>query len=52
MANKKRVQISFTAEQYALLEKLAKEKGFSKSAIVVLAIEQFDALNKDGKERK
>lgn len=52
MTNKKRVQISFTAEQYDLLVKLAKKKGFSKSAIVVLAIEQFAALNEDDKERK
>ena len=35
--NKKRVSIGLTDKQYELVEKLAKEKGFSKSAIFVLA---------------
>lgn len=39
--NKKRVQVSFTDEQHKMLVDLAKEKGFSKSAIVVLALEEY-----------
>lgn len=39
--NKKRVQVSFTDEQHKILVDLAKEKGFSKSAIVVLALEEY-----------
>lgn len=39
--NKKRVSIGLTEEQYDLVEKLAKEKGFSKSAIFVLALEEY-----------
>lgn len=38
---KKRVQISFTDEQYEDLVRLAKSKGFSKSAIIVLALEEY-----------
>lgn len=33
--------ISLTLEQNEMLEKLAKEKGFTKSAIVALALEEF-----------
>ena len=39
--NKKRVSIGLTDRQYELVEKLAKEKGFSKSAIFVLALEEY-----------
>lgn len=41
MTNKKRVQISLTKEQYFLLENISKEKGFSKSAILALALEEY-----------
>ena len=37
----KRVQVSFTDEQHQMLVDLAKSKGFSKSAIVVLALEEY-----------
>lgn len=40
-SQKKRVMISLTEEQNNELEKLAKEKGFSKSAIVVVALEEY-----------
>lgn len=39
--NKKRVQVSFTDEQHQMLVDLAKSKGFSKSAIIVLALEEY-----------
>ena len=39
--DKKRVQGSFTDEQHQMLVDLAKSKGFSKSAIVVLALEEY-----------
>ncbi|WP_262350499.1 ribbon-helix-helix domain-containing protein, partial [Lactiplantibacillus plantarum] len=32
--NKKRITVSLTEDQYFTLENLAKEKGFSKSAIL------------------
>lgn len=38
---KKRIQVSFTDYQVELLDKLAKEKGFSKSAILALALEEY-----------
>lgn len=41
MTNKKRVQISLTKEQYLKLENISKEKGFSKSAILALALEEY-----------
>lgn len=41
MTNKKRVQISLTKEQYSNLENISKEKGFSKSAILALALEEY-----------
>lgn len=41
MTNKKRVQISLTKEQYLNLENISKEKGFSKSAILALALEEY-----------
>lgn len=39
--DKKRIMISLTKKQNDELEKLAKEKGFSKSAIIVLALEEY-----------
>lgn len=39
--NKKRVQVSFTDEQHQMLVDLARSKGFSKSAIIVLALEEY-----------
>lgn len=41
LASKKRVQISLTDNQIDILGKLAKEKGFTKSAIVALALEEY-----------
>ncbi len=38
---KKRIQVSFTEHQVELLNKLSKEKGFSKSAILALALEEY-----------
>ncbi|MFJ7371691.1 ribbon-helix-helix protein, CopG family [Lysinibacillus sp. NPDC098008] len=48
--NKKRVSIGLTKSQYDLVEKLAKEKGFSKSAIFVLALEEY--ARKDSEQKK
>ena len=39
--NKKRIMISLTKEQDEELKKLAKKKGFSKSAIVAIALEEY-----------
>lgn len=39
--NKKRISVSLTKDQNEELERLAKEKGFSKSAIIALALERF-----------
>lgn len=39
--NKKRIMISLTETQNNELEKLAKKRGFSKSAIVALAIDEY-----------
>lgn len=41
MSRKSRIQISLTDEQIEELERLAKEKGFTKSAIIALAIEEY-----------
>ncbi len=38
---KKRIQISLTEYQIELLGELAKKKGFSKSAILALALEEY-----------
>ena len=40
-SNKKRIMISLTEEQNNDLENLAKERGFTKSAIVAIAIEEY-----------
>ena len=50
MRKKKRVWIGLTEKQYELAEKLSKEKGFSKSAIFVLALEEY--ARKDSEEDK
>lgn len=39
--DKKRISISLTDEQYELVNDLSKSKGFSKSAIFVLALEEY-----------
>lgn len=44
--DKKRVQVSFTDEQHKMLVDLAKSKGFSKSAIIVLALEEYLKMQK------
>lgn len=44
--DKKRVQVSFTDEQHQMLVDLAKSKGFSKSAIIVLALEEYLKMQK------
>ena len=41
MSTKKRVSIGLTDEQYKLVDDLAKSRGFSKSAIFVLALEEY-----------
>lgn len=41
MAKKRRLQVSLTEQQYDELERIAREKGFSKSAILVLALEEY-----------
>lgn len=41
MTTKKRLQVSLTEEQYSNLENIANEKGFSKSAILALALEEY-----------
>ncbi|HEU4300651.1 TPA: CopG family transcriptional regulator [Streptococcus pneumoniae] len=38
---KKRVSIGLTDEQYKLVDGLSKSRGFSKSAIFVLALEEY-----------
>ncbi|CAG5977035.1 MULTISPECIES: ribbon-helix-helix domain-containing protein [Streptococcus] len=38
---KKRVSIGLTGEQYKLVDELSKSRGFSKSAIFVLALEEY-----------
>lgn len=49
---KKRVSIALTDAQFELVDKLAKEKGFSKSAIFVLALENFVGKRKLNKLTK
>lgn len=41
LPRKTRLQISLTDKQIEELEKLAKEKGFTKSAILALALEEY-----------
>ena len=49
--NKKRVSIGLTDAQYALVQKFAKEKGFSKSAIFVLALEEYARKESEQKNK-
>ena len=49
--NKKRVSIGLTDKQYELVEKFAKEKGFSKSAIFVLALEEYSRKESEQKNK-
>ena len=42
----KKSQVSFTDEQHQMLVDLAKSKGFSKSAIIVLALEEYLKMQK------
>lgn len=42
MSEKKRIMISVTEQTKELLEKLAREKGFTKSAIIALALEDYE----------
>ncbi|HHW9824864.1 TPA: CopG family transcriptional regulator [Staphylococcus aureus] len=39
--NKQRLMVSLTKKQVELLNDLAREKGFSKSAIIALALEEY-----------
>ena len=48
---KKRVSIGLTDEQYRLVEDLSKSRGFSKSAIFVLALEEYAKKQLENKER-
>lgn len=41
VGTKKRVSIGLTDEQYKLVDDLSKSRGFSKSAIFVLALEEY-----------
>ncbi|MFS7253982.1 CopG family transcriptional regulator [Carnobacterium divergens] len=47
---KKRVSIGLTETQFDLVDRLAKEKGFSKSAIFVLALEEY--VRKESGQKK
>lgn len=46
MNKKKIVSISMFPEQHEMLKKMAKEKGFSQSNIVVLALEEYAKKHK------
>lgn len=48
--NKKRITVSLTEDQYSTLETLAKEKGFSKSAILALALEDYSGKGSEQKK--
>ncbi|PKE43040.1 ribbon-helix-helix domain-containing protein [Macrococcus equipercicus] len=48
---KKRVSIGLTDEQYELVDELAKSRGFSKSAIFVLALEEYVKKIEKGKDK-
>lgn len=50
MTKKRRLQVSMTEQQYETLEKIAREKGFSKSAILALALEEYS--RKDLEQKK
>jgi len=50
MTKKRRVQVSFTEQQIEQLERLSKEKGFTKSAILALALEEYSRKELEQKE--
>ena len=50
MTKKRRVQVSFTERQIEQLERLSKEKGFTKSAILALALEEYSRKELEQKE--
>nr|AGO03658.1 putative plasmid copy-number control protein [Lacticaseibacillus paracasei] len=50
--NKKRITVSLTEDQYFTLENLAKEKGFSKSAILALALENYSRKELEQKNKR
>lgn len=50
MTTKKRLQVSLTEKQYLNLKNISKEKGFSKSAILALALEEY--LRKELEQKK
>lgn len=47
---KKRVSIGLNDKQYELVNKISKEKGFSKSMIFVLALEEY--ARKESEQKK
>lgn len=47
---KKRVSIGLTEKQYELVNQISKEKGFSKSLIFVLALEEY--ARKESEQKK
>lgn len=47
---KKRVSIGLTDKQYELVDKLSKQRGFSKSSIFVLALEEY--ARKESEQKK
>ncbi len=44
---KNRIQVTFTDEQLDKLEKMSEEKGFTKSAILALALEEYEKIQKN-----
>ena len=50
--SKKRVMISLTKEQDKKLTDMAKQKGFSKSAVAALAIEEYARKESEQKKAK
>lgn len=45
--DKKRITVSLTEEQYKNLERFASVKGFSKSAILALALEEYAKVQEE-----
>lgn len=50
--SKKRVMISLTKEQDKKLTDMAKQKGFSKSAVAALAIEEYARKESEQKNKR
>lgn len=50
--SKKRVMISLTKEQDRKLTDMAKQKGFSKSAVAALAIEEYARKESEQKNKR